>query len=271
MATIITTTDFYNDVCNDMSKEVAKYTPQLFFNKNLSITNPPSADSSSILLTVNGRFFLITSGHTVHGININCLGFMIEDYFYTIGGYLRYFDPNDVDRHEPNKIDIAIFELEEKTINALKEKYDFVQWNKVSFNHSSSESSHYLIFGYPNQKTRKHFPTKEILPSPFFFRTNGVSIKHYLKENTNSNTTLIINVNQKYVMGSETKSIEQLPELGGISGCGVWEILNLYGEKPQYKLVSIVTGENEQQTCLYSSKIDNVRSILKTQFNLNLI
>lgn len=239
MNTLNTPSDFYDDICDKIAKEISKFTPQLFSVKDHKSRLPPRADSSSVLLSVRNRFFLITAGHTIHSYDLNCIGVMLGNDFYTIGGLLKCFEPNELNDYDPNKIDMAVFELEHNTVNVIKEKYQFLQWNKVGLNHSSSNKSPYLTFGYPGQKTKKHYPTKQIIPSPFILRTIGTSNECYIKAGIDTNKIIILAVDQKRVASSFTKEIEILPELGGISGCGVWSIFNLLGENPQYELVSI--------------------------------
>lgn len=272
MTNLISTSEFYDDICDNISKEIAKCTPQLFSVKNHISKLPPTADSSSVLLTVNERFFLITAAHCVHGFDLHCMGIMLENDFCTIGGQLKYFEPNDLDTCDPNKIDLAIFELEPETVSAMKEKYQFLQWDKIGLNHSSSQSSRYLIFGYAEQQTeKKYLPNKIITPTPLVLRTIGVSNEYYLKEKINSQKTVVLTVDQKSVGRSSTDVIEELPFLGGISGCGIWNIFNLFGNTPQYQLVSFLTGEDENKIVLYSSRVDNLKGLLETQFDIGAI
>jgi hypothetical protein len=270
MTDLITTSDFYDGIVETILKELVKYTPQLFFVKDHNSKLPPYADSSAVLLTIDGRFFLLTAGHTVHNIDINHIGIMIGNEFCTIGGHLKYFDPNDSNYYEPNNLDIAIFEIDHASVGAIKEKYDFLQSSKIGLNHLSIGPSRYLIFGYPEKETKKYFPKKQILPDPFIFRTVGVSKNHYSENRIDANRTLVLLVNQKSVMRSKTQLIEELSELGGISGCGVWEVSNLFGDSPQYQLVSILTGENEEKSVLYSTKISVVANLLRIHFNLSI-
>lgn len=269
MSSLITTSEYYDDACDNIAKEIAKCTPQLFSVKNHISKLPPAADSSSVLLTVNNRYFLITAAHCVHGFDLECMGIIIGNDFCTIGGQLKYFEPNDLDACDPNKIDLAIFELEPSTVSAMKEKYQFLQWNKIGLNHSSLQSSRYLIFGYPETQTeKKYLPDKIIIPTPLVLRTIGVPSEYYSKENINIQNTIVLTVEQKSVGRSSTNAIEELPFLAGISGCGIWNIFNLFGETPQYQLVSFLTGENENKTVLYSSRVDNLKKLLNTQFDI---
>lgn len=265
-------TAFYNEIANRIAIEVGKCTPQLYAVRNHTNNRlPPYADSSSVLLTVNERFFLLTSGHSVHGIDLHHLGIMIDNDFCTICGDLQYFEPNSDQGYEPGKLDIAIFELGLITVSAIKEKYTFLSWDKLDTGYASSQISPYIIFGYAASETKKHFPSKEILPSPFILRTISVPGEYYNEQQIDPAKTLVLQVDQKQVMLARANSIRELPELGGISGCGVWRVLNLTDEIPQYKLASIITGENETKSVLYSTKIDRAVTLLKTNFNLHTV
>lgn len=271
MGALITSTEYYNSICDSISREIAKCTPQLFSVKNHISKLPPAADSTSVLITVQDRHFLVTAAHCVHEFDLDYLGIMIGNDFCTIGGQLKYFEPNDLDDCDPNKIDLAVFELLPDTAGAIREKYQFLNWDRVETNHSSSQASLYLIFGYPEVRTeKKYFPDKIITPTPLVLRTIGVPAEYYLHENINERKTIVLTLDQRKVGSKSKDKIEALPFLGGVSGCGVWNVFNLFGMTPQYRLVSFLTGENASKTVLYSSRADNLKTILITQFGINM-
>jgi hypothetical protein len=68
---------------------------------------------------------------------------------------------------------------------------------------------------------------------------------------------------------SSSNTITELPELEGISGCGVWIVFHLFSEFPDYKLVSIITGEDNDSSYLYSSRIEVLKIILNKGFGLS--
>ncbi len=251
---------FYNEIALTVAEHVQKFTPQIFSVRNHESTLPPSPHSSSVLIKIAERHILISAAHTFHNENLQNIGFMIQQDFIAIGGQLRYFEPNDSDNYEPTKKDIAFFELDDVTIEAFKEKYDFLEWDKLGFNHFSEIDSKYLIFGYPSEMTRKNFPAKLITPSSLKLRTIGVPPPYYRADKINIFQTLILLAVQDNITGADT--FKKLPVLGGISGCGVWDISNTSPSNPEYKLVSIMTGENESQTVLYSTKIDELLQYL---------
>lgn len=269
MADFKTSTEYYNHVCSAIASDIAKWTPQLFTVKTHVNKLPPQAFGSSVLLTVERRYFLITAAHCVHGINLEYLGIMIGNDFCSIGGNLLYFEPNE-EIFNPNNSDIAVFELHDDTVEAMREKYEFMSWDKVRLQHQSNEYAKYLIFGYPASKTTKHFPTKQVIPEPLVLRTIGIPDNYYTNEKVDRNKTFILFADQRSVGRANSENIEELPELGGISGCGVWQIFDLTTNNPKYGLVALITGEGGNKTVLYCSRIDHVGNILKRHFYINV-
>jgi hypothetical protein len=149
MNEIISVDEFYDDLANQLSKEIADYSPQIFFDRYKKRNLPLLPDCSSILITIDERFFLITAGHCVHNMDISSIGVMIENDFFTIGGSVKYFEPNDMNFYEPNNLDIAIYELHNDTVTAFKQKYKFLKIDQLGLNRESSEISRYILFGYP--------------------------------------------------------------------------------------------------------------------------
>lgn len=259
--------EYYNTVCGGFADEIAKSTPQLFIVKDHSSRLPPASFGSAILASLNESYFLITAAHCVDGINLEYLGVMIGNDFCTIGGQLFYYEPNR-DVFDPNNADIAVIMLDTQTVAAMREKYEFIDWQKIGLDHLSDQSSKYLIFGYPASKTRKHFPTKQIIPEPLVLRTVGASDEYYLQEQIDRSKTFLLYADQKSVGRAADSKIEELPQLGGISGCGVWTILDLFTPSPKYKLAGLITGEGRNKTVLYCSKINNAERVIKSHFKI---
>lgn len=260
-------TEYFNNVCSNFALEIAKCTPQLFIVKNHHSRLPPYAFGSAILTTIKQAHFLVTAAHCVDRINLEYLGIMIENDFYTIGGQLFYYEPNQ-DTFDPNNADMAVVMLNTKTANVIKEKYEFMDWEKIGLDHLSDQLSKYLIFGYPASKTRKYFPTKQIIPEPLVLRTVGTSDDYYLHDDINRSKTFLLYADQKCVGRTAESEIEELPQLGGISGCGVWTIFDLFTQSPKYKLVGLITGEDKNMRVLYCSRINNAERIINSYFKI---
>lgn len=263
-------TNLYNKIASYISLEIIKYTPQLYYVEDHSSDEAPYPHSSSVLLHFDEKFFLVTAGHCVHNIDLTKVGIMLGHDFCSIGGSLKCYEPNDEDTYEPTNLDLAIFRLKSETVDAFKEKYDFLNVEKLNFNHISSKESRYLIFGYPGELTENDDEAKVIIPSSLKLRTIGVPFLYYLQEGIDKNKTLVLFVDQNNIGTSDSTTVSELAALGGISGCGVWHVSDLNTSNPQYQLVSILTGENQEQTTLYSTKIDIIPYFLKRDFNLTI-
>ena len=53
-----------------------------------------------------------------------------------------------------------------------------------------------MVFGYPESKTRKHFPTKLIIPEPFVARSIGMPGEYYAEQKIDFRKTLAIYIDQ---------------------------------------------------------------------------
>lgn len=239
-----------NNVAENISKEIQKYTPQLYYDEKPNSNLPSRPLASSVLITVDDHYFLITAGHTFEDVDLMHIGILIEAEFCTIGGALTKYEPNN-EHYEPNKLDISIFHLDLETIKMFKEKYKFLEWNQIVFNHYSSHNSRYMLFGYPAEITRKHFPTKKIIPAALPLITIGLPPENYCLGNIDIHKKLILLLAD--FISLKTKSIKKLPELEGISGGGVW-LVSDDNEKTQYQLVGIVTGQKD--SFMFSTKMD---------------
>lgn len=253
-------TELYNQVVELIRRDVVQYTPQLFYSEDHTPESEPLAFASSVLIKYRNDFLLITAGHVFQNEDPNTIGIMLQDEFCVIGGMLKGFDLNDEDTYNPKNLDIAIFKLDETTVNMFKEQYRFLELN--SFIPFSSIDARYLIFGYPAELTINNASTKTIVPKSMSLRTIGADFSYY-KNDIDINKTIILLADQENIASSNIESATKISDLGGISGCGVWKVINLSIENPQYELVSFLTGEDEFKTILYYSRLNIVLDLLK--------
>ncbi|CAN5213970.1 hypothetical protein BH11BAC5_BH11BAC5_14220 [soil metagenome] len=262
----------YLDSFAIIKADLIKYTPQLVFSKTRNREIPPKADSSSILITVQNRFFLITTGHTLHNRSLQTIGIMLENIFYSLSGKSAYHEPNIDFEYEPNKLDMGVVELDEYAVSILKRKYEFLQIEQMDFYHFNSKQFQYLIYGYPVEKTSKDINTKIISPYPISLFTIEETIENYLLNNIDIKRVIMLKGEQNRLLHLETKleKTKPLPLFEGLSGCGVWRVEGLMSIKPEYKLVSMITGSTETQDILYSTKVTAILGILKMNFGLDI-
>lgn len=256
--------EFRDRVIESIAKQISRFSPQLFLNKRHNPKLPPHSLASSILLSVDEKHFLISAAHTFLEEDLQNVGIMFGNNFCNIGGELWWLEPNVEDNYDPNKLDIAIFKLDEITVAAFKKRYEFLTCDKLGFNHHSSSKSRYLSFGFPEKKTRKHFPTKEIIPTSITLGLFGLGEAFYHENNFDERKSLLLLIKQQERDDLNIEIVKPLPELEGISGCGVWNVLNLSPENLIYQLVSIVTGQDDSKSILYSTKVDVLFDFLQS-------
>lgn len=256
--------EFHDRVVESIAKQISDFSPQLFLDKRHNPKLPPHSLASSVLISVGEKHFLISAAHTFHEEDLQNVGIMFGNNFCPIGGELWWLEPNVGDNYDPNKQDIAIFKLDEITVDVLKKRYKFLTWDKLGFNHHSSTKSRYLSFGFPEKKTRKNYPTKEIIPTSIILGLFGLGERYYRENNFDEKKLLLLLIKQQEMDDLNIEVVKPLPELEGMSGCGVWNVFNLSIENSQFELVSIVTGQNHSKSILYSTKVDVLFNYLQT-------
>ncbi len=233
---------------------------------------------SSVLIKISDTYLLLTAAHVLldymktpiapYNEKEKEVGFIIKNIFHGIGAAIRYFEP-DTGEDEENKKDIAFYHLCEETVEALREIHDFLDFEKIEFGHYSEMGSNYGVYGYPSgdDSIRKSYPNKTVTVEPLSLLTYGVPPVYYDDNEIDYNKKLILIAGDQEIAGMTYKfSGEPLPKLGGISGCGVWHILNLQDSEPEFNLVGIMTGygyieldnvkKSKRVTLLYATKID---------------
>lgn len=253
-------TGLYIEITQLMAKEIKRYTVQLFHH-HLDAEDVPCPFGSSILMKNNKNFFLITAGHIFFEEEIKNIGIYIGNYIYGITGELNFHEPNSK-THDPQKLDLAIFKLDYIMVDLLKNYYDFLELEDLDLGHLSSGLSLYLVFGYPAQITKPNAVKKTMVPVSISLQTIGADFYHYKKHSIEMHKTIVLLGLQKNIHPSNINSLNKVSDFAGISGCGVWHITNVTPESAQYKLASILTGEDENKTIFFSTKVDAILSIL---------
>jgi len=260
----------FSEVALKFANSILKYTAPILSVKSHSSNLPPAVDSSVVFIEIDNRFFGITAAHSMYA-KLDHLGIQIDLDFLSLGGEIKVFETNDMVNYDPSKLDLAVWELSDEMVVAVRKKYSFLPWAKVAVDHPAVPLAPYMIVGFPAEKTTKHFPTKTVSLKPLVLCSIGVNYAFYLEEELEPFKTLALVANQQMVGSFGSQNILSLPDLGGISGCGIWHIKNLTGTKQEFELVGILTGENNEQTVLFGSRVNYLRKILIYQFGISNI
>ena len=242
-------------------KSFKKFTVPLVYNRRETLSGTPLLFSSSVIFTVASRYFIVSSGHTVHGENTDEFGFMINQTFYNIAGLGWVFQPNEEEKnHDPTRLDLALYELTDRiSIRALKSKYTFLKWKEIALSHFSENKSQYFIYGYPAILSTNNDDEKKVIVNSIKISACGVEYDDYKEFKIEMTNFLILKVIKGLSLNLE-----------GISGCGVWLKKDISEGKSTYQLTGIITGQDEFATFLFSTKVDIISKILKDCFDLNV-
>ena len=99
------------------------------------------------------------------------------------------------------------------------------------------------------------------MPVSMTFQTIGVDL-YYYQTNIDIEKIIVLSGDQNKIQPVNNNSQFLLSEFTGISCCGVWHVTCFSLECPEYKLVSIITGEDKNKTVFYSTRVNAIFSIL---------
>ena len=262
--------DFIGESVDKYSKEILKYTPQLYTKQSKDTINIiPEAKASGVLIEVQKNKFLITAGHFIVSNDVENIGIMIEEKFYILNGAIKYINPYESE--EADKIDIAAWKLDDDVVNDLSKKYSFLPYEDIDFNHIVSSKPQYLIVGFPWLNTIVKRATSQLIVTPFIFITQETEKKNYKRLKFNEQSSILLDYRQKKVKNIRTGMVQanKCPE--GISGCGVWYLPTfIIKGQPKPKLVGQIIEQDKSKTILISTRIHIIMGILRSEFKLDI-
>lgn len=253
------------------AKEILNYTPQLYLREHGRTDGKKiSPCASSILLSIQEQYFLVTAGHVFEENDPEDLGIMIGNIFNILYGQISYVNPyrNAIS----NKIDVAILKMDQNLAEIIKQKYDFLPYQRLGVNHELIFGEmRYLLVGFPWRKSRPNPISKLIKPKPLVFISNIEGDEAYKALDLESQNNIILNYKQKKIIDAKNGFSRLGPNPEGISGCGIW-LIDIYppSPKPNYKLISIVTDKDKNKRYIQSTRIDIINEILIRDFEINL-
>ena len=260
-----------DNLIDGYSRNILKYTPQLFTKKSKETSNViPCAEASGVLIEVENQKFLITAGHFLEDTKAENIGIMIDDNFIILNGTVKYIKPSQSE--EASKIDIAVWKLEGEVITEIEKKYTFLPFSQIDFNHKVSTKPEYLIVGFPWRMTKEKKTLKKLIVSPFIFLTKEAEKNKYKQLGFQEHSNLLLKHRQKKVKNLKTGFVQQNKSPQGASGCGVWHIpiSNIFDGSRKVKLIGQIIEQDDSKTILISTRIHLVAEVLRRDFKLNI-
>lgn len=142
-----------NELIRNLYNEIIKSSFQIFLYNSEGKYQPVG---SGVFINLNDKYYYITAAHVLDE-GIKNLFVFVGDEGITLGGKLFITDlPKNQDR-ENDKIDVAIFKINDEHIEKLNKYYTFIKMDDISINHRFIEARNYLIVGYPGSQTKKKY------------------------------------------------------------------------------------------------------------------
>ena len=269
---ILTSIDYIGQVVNQCAREILKFTPQLYVKESNKTTNiKPDPNASGVLLKVKGQYYLITAGHVLQGNNPEDIGIMIDSTFHILNGFVKYVNPSE--SKEADKVDIAVWKLDDIVARDLETRYQFLTFEKIDYQHEVDSGSKYLIVGFPWRETKEDKASKKLKVTSFIFLTKEAGTESYKQLKFEKHSNLLLDYRQKKVKNFDTGHVQQNKSPEGISGCGVRYIpkyFNPKGRVPDFKLIGHVIEQNKEKTILIATRIHLVTEVLRRDFGLDI-
>lgn len=224
---------------------------------------------SGLLLTVDGRFFMITAAHVI-AEHYEDIFIILGDMKQQLGGRLFTTPLPDSGNRTDDKLDIGIMELlDGNLIVSIQKDYSFLILSDLDIDHKASGP--YLSVGYPAAKTKSYKGKLETSPYPV--QADLRKDFDYKKVGFNHLTHIALKF-EGGVISATNLVPHKTPTMNGISGSGVWHNGNYLTGNPvtQKKLIGIVIEESasNNRTVMIVTRIAVISEMLRQAFKLNI-
>lgn len=251
------------------TNSILKSTIQFYTN---SKEGNPRAFGSGLLLTLKGRYFMVTAAHVIaeHHENIFLI---LPDCEQRLGGRLVSTAIPTLGYREDDSTDLSAMELtDKKLIDLLQKHHIFLKRSDLSIaqRHSTPQ---YLSVGFPGSETKYHEEEKELEANPYPVQSEVAENFNYEKVGISFATHIAIKFEGEVVSASNPTP-HSTPHMGGISGSGLWHNGNYLKDDPTIakRLVGIVIEQQtvDGQTVLIATRTAVVLEFMRLGFQLNI-
>lgn len=204
----------------ELGKILYKYTPPI-----IKIGVLPEFIASCMLLKFNDSHFLATAAHVLKYNDCRQLRIPFNKAILPIQG------PHVItsaDTIENDKIDIAIFKLDQGAIDALLEEgFLFYDLGRINVDAEDITGDNYITFGHPITRNDVKLRAQKLRVEPFNYRTNVSDHERlYQSLGIHKETHQALYYRRRKIWDGFTNNMIIGPEPVGMSGCGVWCIPN---------------------------------------------
>jgi hypothetical protein len=221
---------------DSIPEEIRRLTREWTFERTVGLyaKHPPTQravfQGSGVLLKIETRAFILTAAHVVRFLHdhknegsslwVATMG-PIQIPMYTLAGSQIIYNPSD-------DYDIAIIPLGEAVARALSEAKRFLRLGDLERGQDLLQGA-YCVLGFPAQHNTPDYETKEINVTPFMY----TSLLDTEVLDAKPGVTIALKWTKTVIYDSQRNEL-RMPELKGISGCGIWRLF--ITEKHGYRL-----------------------------------
>lgn len=204
--------------------------------------NRLEVQGSSVLLTIGDKYFLVTANHVMEPIKHEELFVCQKNGMQSLGSVIvgdikgiRAISKSTKD----DNIDIAYAELNCVTIDVFDD-YEFLTIDDIQPHFEAPENNQYILIGWPATKTKPRYDRPGIHQEYLLYLTSLASKEVYENKSFSLIEVLALRTPSKAL--DVTGNLQKVPQLKGMSGCGVWSVpsdFSIDETKNSEKLVGI--------------------------------
>lgn len=272
---MITFEKYISEATLEIGKRIYEYSPPIFSNKNITSGRVnkarPMPIASSVLFTINERYFLVTAAHVFKRHRLADLGLFHGNLLYHLNGDLKLSNPNSC---EKDRLDIAILELERGLANDLAVAFKFYDLIKFNPDHPHYNDARYLVVGTPLTRHKLKLSNKKIINYPFIFLTKPIdSETTYDGLGVRTYSHLLVDYTKRRIQNSSTRNYQMGPQPVGLSGCGIWTIsrfLRFSSSDFSFYPSGILIEYDANYHSIISTRMRIITEILRQGFNVEI-
>jgi hypothetical protein len=256
---LISEEDYKNQQAFSLGRKLYKYTPPI-----IKLGVIPEFVASCVLLKFNDSRFLVTAAHVLKYNDRRLLRIPFNKSILPIVGDHLITSASTI---ENDKIDLAVFKLDQGAINALTEEgFLFFDMNRINVDPENIGKDNYIIFGHPISRNEVKLSARKLRIEPFNYRTSVSEDRNlYDRLGFSHDTHQILHYRKRKIRDAFSNNIITGPDPVGMSGCGAWCVPDLLLPEESFP-TSIIIEYDIKRNAMIGTKIAWVTEIIRKNF-----
>ena len=227
---------------------------------------------TGIILKYEDDFFIVSAAHvlspeTIHDLNIRAVD-KIFPVYQLCNKLIFSVNPKE----KINDIDISIMKIKSRYFDFIRENYFPIPIEKIIPNHSFKGNNLYLMFGYPESKSKFIVKENRFLIRPSIYRTYYFPQNLDLVKPENTDIKVPFKYGKLEINGNSDQTATS-PHPTGFSGSGMWEIKRVSLKEKMFaeidiNPVAIMTDFNLKENLIWGTEYYIVQELLCEYFGI---